>query len=117
MRDVPTRHAFLPKSGEALIVKTAPFGEIWGGISPGKVLSDAEASSVVGQGNAFGPRAREALSYEVITAGDVGVGAATLDRGHSVGSSIAGIVNQSLDTGLGALRTGLGQVKSALGPQ
>ena len=117
MRDVPTRHAFLPKSGDALIVKTAPFEEVWGGISPGKVLSDAEASSVVGQGNALGPGSREALSYDMIKGGDVGIGAATLDRGHSAGSGLAGIVGQSLDTGLGALRTGLGQVQSVVGSQ
>lgn len=117
MRDVPTRHAFLPKSGEALIVKTAPFGEVWGGISPGKVISDAEASSVFGQANAHRSGTREAFSHEVIATGDLGLGAATLDRGPSVGSGVAGIVGQSLDTGLGALRTGLGQVQSALGSQ
>lgn len=115
MRDVPTRHAFLPKSGDALIVKTAPFEDVWGGISPGRVLSDAEASSVVGQGKALDPGSREDMSHEVIRAGDVAVGAVTFDRGQSGGSGVAGIVGQSLDTGLGALRTGLGQVQSAVG--
>ena len=117
-RDVPERYAFLPGAGEALTVKTAPFGDVWSGTNPAKVLSDVEAENVVGQQTPGPGLLPHGFGHpDNLGAAHSGVAAGGTDRSGSFASSVGGVVGQSLETGLGALKTGLGQMQSALGPR
>ena len=114
-RDVPTRHAFLPGSGEPLVVNTAPFVDVWGGISPGTPMNDHEADAVVGR---FDKRHQTAADLDRMgrfAPDAVAMDATSLNGGGSAQSGIGGIVGQALDSGLGSLKAGLDQVQSVLG--
>ena len=115
-RDVPERYAFLPGSGEALTVKTAPFLDVWAGINPGKPIADAAADSVAAR--TTGPETgTQALGNNPAAAFRLETGSAALNQSHAQGSGVGGLVGQAVDVGMSSLRSGLDQMQSALRPQ
>ena len=113
-RDVPTRHAFLPGTGEPLIVKTAPFLDVWGAINPGEPLTDGEAETIVGRWHTRGLAINDLDKANHLAADSAAVSAAGLDRGGSAGAGIGGLVSEALDSGLGSLQVGLGEMRAAV---
>ena len=114
-RDVPERYAFLPGTGEALTVKTAPFVDVWAGINPGKPITDSAADAVAAKttGPRLGPQdfGGDAAAFQLET------GSAALNQSHAQGSGVGGLVGQAVDGGMSSLRSGLDQIQSALRPQ
>ena len=113
-RDVPERYAFLPGSGEALTVQTAPFVNIWSGISLGDPIPDAAADAVAakttGPDNAMRGVRLESLDIDSASR-EPGVGNQATSQAGGVGALVA----QALDNGMSSLHTGLDQMQSALG--
>lgn len=115
-RDVPERYAFLPGTGEALTVKTAPFVDVWAGINPGKPITDSAADAVAAK--TTGPRlSPEDFGTNPAAAFRLETGAAALNQSHAQGSGVGGLVGQAVDGGMSSLRSGLDQIQSALRPQ
>lgn len=115
-RDVPERYAFLPGSGEALTVKTAPFVEIWAGINPGKPIPDSAADAVAAK--TTGPSlGLQDLGNNPAAAFRLETSSGALNQSHAQGSGVGGLVGQAVDGGISSLRSGLDQMQSALRPQ
>ncbi len=115
-RDVPERYAFLPGSGQALTVKTAPFLEVWAGIGPGAPIPDAAADAVAAR--TTGPdTGMQALGIDSADAIRLEANSTSLSQSHAQGSGVGALVGQAVGGGMGSLRSGLDQMQSALQPQ
>jgi hypothetical protein len=115
-RDVPERYAFLPGTGEALTVKTAPFLDVWAGINPGKPIPDAAADAVAAK--TTGPTLNiQDLGINSADAIRLEAGSTALSQSHAQGSGVGALVGQAVGGGISSLQSGLGQMQSALRPQ
>jgi hypothetical protein len=113
-RDVPERYAFLPGSGEALVVKTAPFLDVWAGISPGAPIPDSAADSVAAKTTSPGQDIHD-MKFASADALRLEGNASALHQSSAQGSGIGALVGQSVDSGISSLHSGLGQLQTALG--
>ena len=115
-RDVPERYAFLPGTGEALTVKTAPFLDVWAGINPGSPITDSAADAVAAK--TTGPRLNpKDFTGDPSAALRLEGGASALTQSHAQGSGVGGLFGQAVDGGMSSLHSGLDQIQSALRPQ
>jgi hypothetical protein len=114
-RDVPERYAFLPGSGEALTVKTAPFVEVWAGINPGRPISNSAADAIAARTTSRNPRLQY-LGSDFATALRLETNPSVSNQSNSQRSGVGTLVGQAIDGGMGSLRSGLDQMQSALRP-
>lgn len=114
-RDVPERYAFLPGSGEALTVKTAPFVDVWAGMNPGEPISNSAADAIAAKTTSPNPR-WQYLASDSAAAFRLETDSSVPNQSHAQGSGVGGLIGQAVDGGMSSLRSGLDQMQSALRP-
>ncbi len=115
-RDVPTRHAFLPGTGEATVVRTAPDMRVFSalGIS-GQPMSDDEAANVAAATGQF-----ETNNFYLQDSGNHVVNTLRQTTGQfaesgASGGGLGGSIASTISTGMSGLQGGLSALRSVLG--